>query len=210
MGKPGPVLVKEKEFIYSNAIVILIVNIGIALIPVLIRSTKFHKYAKLPPIIIFLFEALFYLDPTSHQMSGSKISYTGSIYCLSFIAFFTILDQFLPETSGYSKVENSSDDEGEIKENELSDFRLLKFVFVALMWCTYLIEGIYSYHLYYSYGLYTYINLIFYNVFRYGTILFAYGVLYHGRMSSELALLCFNDPTSNIIFSWSFTFLSYS
>ena len=143
----APTLEKPPTVLWASAIVVLVVNCGLMVVPIFIHSPIIQNLIKPFTTAIFMMEALLYLLPPGLGFADDNIEYAGSIFCVLFIVVFAILDIFLQGKSqgGEQEAQDQQEDHkpegGKPSLDNMGNFKIITAVYVVIMWITYMMDG---------------------------------------------------------------------
>lgn len=171
----------QSTILWATAIVVLVLNGAVMVIPIFIHSPIIQNLIKPFSTAVFMMEALFYLFPFGlYYITGSKLSETGAVITVLFIVVFAILDTLLPDKSqgeqgAQDQQEDHTPEGGKPSLNNMGNFRIITAIYVVIMWITYMMDGMIFACWRKGEGK-DRINEIFYYIFRLPTLQYVYGM----------------------------------
>ena len=195
---------KPSTLLWLCVVLVLVVNLAVMCIPVFIKQDVVKNLIKPFTTAVFMMEGIFFLLPEGINGYDSRLINTGSAICVLFIVVFAMLENFLPEASNSKSGNdtNNNGDNGNVDQNvdqqsipaeqkeqnvnkpsdgkpsldNMGDFKYLTAIYVVIMWCTYMMDGM-NFFAGMKDGPHKLINGLFVYIFRLGTLQYVYGML---------------------------------
>ena len=199
-------LTKPSTLLWLCVVLVLVVNLAVMCIPVFIKQDVVRNLIKPFMTAIFMMEGIYFLLPDGIGGYDSRLINTGSAICVLFIVVFAMLENFLPEapnSKGGDGNNNNDQENGNVDHNvdqqslpnetsqqqntsqpsggkpsldNMGDFKYLTAIYVIIMWCTYMMDGM-NFFAGMKDGWKQPINGLFVYIFRLGTLQYVYGML---------------------------------
>ena len=198
-------LTKPSTLLWLCFCLVLVVNLAVMCIPVFIKQDVVKNLIKPFTTAVFMMEGIYFLLPNGIGGYDSRLINTGSAICVLFIVVFAMLENFLPEAPNSQGGDNKDNNQGNDQENgnvdhnvdqqsipaeqntskpsdgkpsldNMGDFKYLTAIYVVIMWCTYMMDGM-DFFSGMKNGGKQLINGLFVYIFRLGTLQYVYGML---------------------------------
>ena len=198
-------LTKPSTLLWLCFCLVLAVNLAVMCIPVFIKQDVVKNLIKPFTTAVFMMEGIFFLLPNGIGGYDSRLINTGSAICVLFIVVFAMLENFLPAAPNSKGSDNNNNNNGNDQDNgnvdhnvdqqsipseqntnkpsdgkpsldNMGDFKYLTAIYVVIMWCTYMMDGM-NFFAGMKDGGKELINGLFAYIFRLGTLQYVYGML---------------------------------
>ena len=192
---------KPSTLLWLCFVLVLVVNLAVMCIPVFIKQDVVKNLIKPFTTAVFMMEGIFFLLPNGIGGYDSRLINTGSAICVLFIVVFAMLENFLPAAPNAKGGDDNKNDQdnGNVDHNvdqqsipqeqntskpadgkpsldNMGDFKYLTAIYVVIMWCTYMMDGM-NFFADLKDGPHCIINGLFVYIFRLGTLQYVYGML---------------------------------